>query len=158
MSRFVRVLAAVAVAAAAAGVAACGSNRAVALPESGATLTGTIKYGPDQLQYANVLVRGAGDGVAMGVILDDGTYTVENAPLGEVKVGVLPKASYGRYMSHVMSGGAYTGPEGKGRKKVNLKFLDVPDQFYDPETSGLTTTVVKGTNTFDIVIAKPKTK
>lgn len=156
MSRFVRGLAAAAVAATAIGVAACGSNRAVALPESGATLEGTIKYGAEQLQYANVLVRGAGDGVAMGVILDDGTYRVENVPLGEVKVGVLPKASYGRYMSHVMAGGAYTGPDGKGRKKVNLKFTDVPDKFYDPETSGLTTTVSKGTNTFDIDL--PKTK
>lgn len=140
------------------GLFGCGSNAPVALPETGATLEGTIKYGSEELQYSNVIIRSGEKGVAMGVILDDGRYRVENVPLGEVKVGVMPRASYGRYMSDSMAGGAYKGPEGKGRGKVNLKFIDVPEKFYDPEQSGITTTINQGENTFDIVIPKGKDK
>lgn len=141
---------------AALGLTGCGGNMPVRLPETGATLEGEIRYGGEELQFAMVMVRSAG-GSATGSVGEDGRYKVENVPLGEVQVGVVPKAAYSNYMTAVMRGGAYQGPDAKpGRKKVGLKFTDVPDKFYDPETSGLRTTVEKGTNTFDITI--PKTK
>ena len=42
----------------------------------------------------------------------------------------------------------------KGKAKVDLKFTKVPAKFFDPTTSGLKTTIKKGVNTYDIVIAK----
>lgn len=160
MGRFIRTLGVFAATAVGIGFGSfgCGSNAPVALPETGATLVGTIKYGSEELQYSNVIVRSGEKGVALGLILEDGRYRVENVPLGEVKVGVMPKASYGRFMSDSMAGGAYKGPDGKGRGKVNLRFIDIPEKFYDPDQSGITTTINRGENTFDIVIPKGKEK
>lgn len=139
--------------------AGCGSNAPVAIAESGATLEGTVTYGGEQLHYAQISVSGGGK-VATGNIGDDGRYKVENAPVGEVTIGVNPKAAMGQYQSDVMQGGAMTGgPEGKaGRKKTSsVKFTDIPDKFYEPDKSGLKATVNKGTTTHDIVIPKTAT-
>ncbi|MEO2091495.1 MAG: hypothetical protein ABGY75_18720, partial [Gemmataceae bacterium] len=127
----------------------------VALAAAGATLEGTISYGGEQLHYAQIQVSGGGK-VATGTIGEDGRYKVENAPTGEVTIGVNPKAAMSRYQTDVMQGGAMTGgPEGKaGRKKTAVKFTDIPEQFYEPDKSGLKTTVNKGSNTYDIVIPK----
>ena len=134
------------------GLAACGGdNIPKALPDSGATLEGTVKVGGEQLQFAMISVKSA-NGVASGKIGEDGRYKVSNVPLGEVQIGVNTGAARGDYQTEVMRGGAMTGsPEGKaGRKKVDLKFVDVKEQYFEPTSSGLKTTVKAGTNTYDI--------
>lgn len=157
MTRSARRATAVFVAAIALSVAACGDNPhiAIALPDTGASLHGTIKYGTEDVHYALITVFSAG-GVSYGNVDDEGRYHVTNVPLGEVKVAVNTSAARGDYQSAVMGAGAMTGsPDGKsGRKKVNLKFVDVPAKYFDPQQSGLTTTVAKGENTFDIIIPK----
>jgi hypothetical protein len=55
----------------------------------------------------------------------------------------------------------YKGPDAKGQKKADVKFIDVPEDYANPETSGIKTTINKGANTYDIVIkgtARPKRK
>jgi hypothetical protein len=120
--------------------------------ETGATLEGTIKYGKEDVSFALVIVVGEGAS-ATGKVGEDGRYKVQNAPLGEVKVAVNTDAGKGDFMTYSMSK-SYQGPESKGAKKVNLSYLEVPKKYHDPETSGLTTKIEKGSNTFDIVIPK----
>ena len=120
--------------------------------ETGATLEGTISHGNEPVPFALVVVVGQGAS-ATGNVGPDGRYQVLNAPLGEVKVAVNTDAGKGDFMSASMSQ-AYQGPEAKAARKVALKYVEVPKKYHDPETSGLTTTVNKGPNTFDIVIPK----
>jgi hypothetical protein len=112
------------------------------IPETGATLEGTIKYGSEKVPVAMVIVAGEGSGGAQGFVGDDGRYKVENVPLGEVKIGVSVKAGEGQMMSRRMSG-----------QKVP-RSVAVPDKYEDPEKSGIKTTTAQGANTFDIVIPK----
>jgi hypothetical protein len=49
-----------------------------------------------------------------------------------------------------MSSNASAADPGKSQKIAQPKFVDVPANFFDPETSGLTRTIEKGTNTYDI--------
>lgn len=134
-------------------VAACGGPSEVRLPETGATLDGTVVYKGEPLQFALVIVVGKSGGSATGKIGEDGKYLVTNAPLGEVKVGVNTEAGKGDYMSKMMSQ-SYQGPEAKKAKKATLKHTDIPAKYHDPEKSGLTTTVNKGANTYNIEIGK----
>jgi hypothetical protein len=116
------------------------------LPESGATLEGTVTYGRDTLQMAQINVFGE-KGQAIGQI-EDGRYKVENVPLGEVKIGVNTEAVRSNMIGQQMARakGVSKGPV--------LKFISVPAKYAEPDTSGITTTIKKGKNTFDIVIAK----
>jgi len=134
-----------------AAIVSCGPTAGQRLPETGATLEGTITYGSEPVSIAMVIVTGPG-GSATGQAEEGGHYKVENVPLGEVKVGVNTSAAKGQYMSQAMAA-SYKGPDGKGSGKAP-KFLDVPAQYGSPEKSGFTTTVGKGVNRFDITIPK----
>jgi hypothetical protein len=125
--------------------AACG-ERGERLPETGATLEGTINYGGENVPFAMVTVMGQ-NGMATGYVQEDGHFRVANVPLGEVNIGVNTRAAKGQYVSKVMA-------ESKGKGRSPAKFVDLPAKYHDQETSGLKTTVNKGVNTFDIVIPK----
>lgn len=149
-------LAALAVGAVALAVAACGgdsSHKPVAMSDTGATLEGTVKAGGEQLHYAMIMVKSAG-GTASGKIDEEGRYKISNVPLGEVQVGVNTSAAQGDFTADQMRAGAMTGgPDGKaGRKRVNVKMIHLKEQYFDPASSGLKTTVQAGANTFDIVL------
>jgi hypothetical protein len=137
------------------GLTACGGNAPVALPQTGATLEGTVTYGSEELQFAQITVSGGG-AVVTGVIGEDGRYKVENVPVGEVTIGVNPKAAMSQFQTAQMQGGAYKGLDGKGRGRTTVKFVDVPEKFYDPQSSGIKTNVSAGTNKFDITVPKGK--
>ncbi len=125
--------------------ASCG-ERGERLPETGASLEGTITYGGAKVPFATVTVMGQ-NGMATGNVQEDGRYRVVNVPLGEVKIGVNTTAAKGAYVSKVMA-------ESKGKGRSPSRFVDVPAKYHDQETSGLKTTVTKGVNTYDIVIPK----
>jgi hypothetical protein len=139
----------------AAALAGCGyGGKEQRLPETGATLEGTIKYGNEPVAYAVVRVV-TESGSAEGNVGEDGRYKVENVPTGPVKIGVNTNAAKGDYTSATMSR-SYKGPEFKGKTgPVQLpKFVSVPAKYAEPDTSGITTTIQSGSNTFDIVIPK----
>jgi hypothetical protein len=115
------------------------------LPESGATLEGTVKYGSDPVEFAMILVTAA-NGSATGRVGNDGHYRVDNVPVGEIKIGVNTSAGRGDYQSKVMAASA--------SKSSAPKFIEVPAKYADPESSGLTTTVHAGSNSFNITIPK----
>jgi hypothetical protein len=127
-------------------VASC-SNKIETLPETGATLEGTVTYGKESVPVAMIIVTGSGSPSATGMVGPDGRYKVENVPLGEVQVAVNTDAAKGMMIGQRMA-------QSQGKAKGAGKVVDVPQKFHDPTTSGITTTVKGGANTFDIVIPK----
>lgn len=139
----------------AAGLAGCGYGvREQRLPETGATLEGTVKYGSESVHFAEIRVVSE-TASATGSIGQDGRYKVENCPTGAVKVAVNTDAARGEHTSLTMSR-AYKGPKGEGAAGGGLppKFVSVPARYADAETSGLKTTVNPGANTYDIALPK----
>jgi hypothetical protein len=116
------------------------------LPETGATLEGTVTYGGETVQMAEINVFGEKD--QTGGQIEDGRYKVERVPLGEVKIGVNTDAVRSNFIGQQMARakGVSSGPA--------LKFIAVPSKYADPSTSGVTTTIKRGKNTFDIVLTK----
>src|SRR5438132_808514 len=66
------------------------------LPESGATLEGTVSYGKEKVAVAMVIAQGADGSSATAFVGDDGHYKLENVPLGEVSIGVNTDAGKGQ--------------------------------------------------------------
>jgi hypothetical protein len=114
------------------------------LPETGATLEGTVTYGSETVQMAQINVM-SDKSQAIGQI-ENGRYKVENVPLGQVKIGVNTEAMRSNMIGQQMARakGVSTGPA--------LKFISVPAKYAEPDTSGITTTIKRGKNTFDIVL------
>jgi hypothetical protein len=117
------------------------------LPESGATLVGTVTYGSEKVEVAMVIVQGQ-DGSATAFIGEDGRYKAENVPLGEVTIAVNTEAGKGQMMGKMVA-----HSQGKGEGSLP-KLVKVPAKYADPATSGIKIKVNKGENTFDIVIPK----
>src|SRR2546422_8651865 len=101
--------------------ASCG-ERGERLPETGASLEGTITYGGAKVPFAMVTAMGP-NGMATGNVQEDGRYQVANAPLGEVTIAVNSQAAKGAYISKVMA-------ESKGKGKSPSKFVDVPAKYH----------------------------
>jgi hypothetical protein len=123
------------------------------LPETGATLEGEITYGGQKLPLALITVFGK-QGQAVGQA-EEGRYKVENVPLGEVKIGVNTEAMRSQIISQQMAS-SYKGPgaKGGGPKSPAPRFVEVPARYWDPETSGITTTIKRGANAFNVTMAK----
>src|SRR4051794_15988129 len=107
-------------------LAGCLGVKEEKLPQTGATLEGTITYGTEPVHYAQVMVSGGGQAVT-GKVGEDGRYKVENAPLGEVTVAVNTKAAMGDFQVRARQAGVDKGPDGKGKAAVSVpKYVDVP--------------------------------
>jgi hypothetical protein len=119
------------------------------LPESGASLEGTVTYGKEKLQAAFIIVQGS-SGAATGNIGEDGHYKIENVPLGEVSIAVNTEAAKGQLMGQFMAQSLNKEKGGKAPPRI----IDVPAKYADPNKSGIKTTINKGPNTFDIVIPR----
>jgi len=118
------------------------------LPATGASLEGTITYGGETVQMAQIDVLSE-KGQAIGQI-ENGRYKVENAPLGPVKIAVNTEAVRSNMIGQQMA-------RAKGVSTGNApKFVSVPAKYWDTETSGITTTIKKGKNTYDIVLTTEK--
>jgi hypothetical protein len=115
------------------------------LPETGATLEGTVTYNDEQVLVAMIVVQGE-KGASTTFIGDDGRYKVENAPLGTVHIAVNTENGKAQ-----MTGKMMAQSQGKGSLP---KMIDVPARYGDPSTSGITTTINKGSNNFVIAIPK----
>jgi hypothetical protein len=145
MRRIVQRLAVLTVAALSLCALACDGSQA-RRTETGATLEGTVKYGDQPIMVAMVIAQGPG-GAATAFIGDDGRYKLDNVPLGEVNIAVNTDAGKGNLMSKVMA-------QSKGGPKTLPRVIEVPKKYFDPTQSGIKTTVVKGANTYDIVLPK----
>jgi hypothetical protein len=117
------------------------------LPETGATLEGTVTYGKEKVMVAMVIIQGE-SGASTAFLRDDGSYRAENVPLGTVHIAVNTEAGKGDFQGKLMA-----RSQGQGQAPLP-KLIDVPAKYADPNNSGITTTINKGENKYDIVIPK----
>jgi len=113
--------------------------------ETGATLTGTVRFKHELLHTGLVLVQGASAG-AQGRIHEDGHYTVENVPLGGVTLVVTMGPARGEAM------GLIAAQRAKGEHVAVPKIVNLPAKYGDATASPLKTTIEKGDNTYDIAM------
>jgi hypothetical protein len=129
-------------------LAGCGIGlREKRLPETGATLEGTVSYGKDQVMVGMIIIQGEG-AASTAFIGEDGRYKADNVPLGTVHLAVNTAAGKGDMMGKVMA-----KSQGKGQGPLP-KVIDVPARYADPVKSGITTTINKGENKFNITIPR----
>lgn len=144
MSRIARVSTFVALAACCLWMASCSGNPQVRLKTTNATLEGAVTYKGKPVPYALVIASAGDSPAATGNADASGKYSLQNVPLGTVQIGVNSEAGKGMMMGQIQA-------SGQGEKKAPLpKFVDVPEKYADPASSGVTTTVSEGANTFDI--------
>lgn len=134
-------------------VMGCG-QRAYEIPDSGATLEGSVTYDGKPVPMALIVVRSE-TATADARIVEPGKYKVPSVPIGKVKIAVDTDAMRGELMSRSMAQ-AYKGPGGQSSAEAGkkLSFIAVPGKFADPDSSGITFEIKKGANTFDIVIPR----
>lgn len=119
----------------------CNTVRYEPIPETGASLTGTVSYKKEPVKIGLIIVAGPGGGATVD-IGEDGRYTVQNAPLGDVTIAVNMAPAHGKIQ----------GMKASGQKGPFPKVPSIPAKYSDPAKSPLKTTVNKGANTFDIVM------
>jgi len=119
----------------------CGSGKATA------TVTGTVTYQGKPLPAGKVSFFGPGGQVASGLIGDDGSYEISNAPLGLVKVAVsTPLPPPPEIIKAAKEGKRRFG---KGNPiSVDTNTVSIPAKYNDPAKSGLSLTVTEGSQPF----------
>jgi hypothetical protein len=80
-----------------------------------------------------------------GLVGTDGTYSVPDVPVGEMKVTVVPPSPLAQTFSHSRLPGA---PE------ANPAIVPIPDKYRDPAKTQLKFTVQPGPNDFPIVLER----
>ena len=109
-----------------------------------ANVTGKITYQGRDVRYGSVVFLGVDKTARSGVIGSDGSYALENAPLGTVTIGVIShNPSKGR---SVVRGGKPAGPGKKEDAPALMAegWFPLPQKFERPKSSGLTCTVIAG--------------
>jgi hypothetical protein len=141
MNRLARMTAALGVLLACLVAVSCSDLETLEL--SSATLEGSVTYQNKPVPYALVIVTTPQSSSTANADAS-GKFKVEHAPVGQAQIGVNTDAGRGMMMSQTMAakqGGGGAPPPA---------FVDVPKKYFDPKTSGITTTVADGPNTFDI--------
>jgi hypothetical protein len=133
------------------------------------TVTGKVKYNGEPLPSGRVVFMNAdGKGTQEAEIQSDGSYKIERMPTGLAKVSVVtspmgetgggrgpgargggPPAPMAPPADKIPAGADPGGLYGKG-KPEGKKSVKIPDSYADPEKSGLTFTVAKGPQEWDI--------
>jgi hypothetical protein len=131
----------------------CGPNY-----KARAIVKGKVSINGKALTVGNVMFYGANNMVGQAPISKEGTYVMNDAPLGAVNITVtVPKGPPGG-IARMKGFGKDTksvDPEGSG-KSISIMgdmpsiIVPIPDRFSNVDTSGLTFTVVRGEQTVDI--------
>jgi hypothetical protein len=123
---------------------ACGCSRT-------ATVTGKVTYQGRPVVHGFVTFLSAQETARSGVIQPDGSYTVENVPLGRMRITVFSRnPAKGRSTVRVEQP-AETGDKKAGSGKPTVAgWFPLPPKFEAVATSGLTCTVDARTMRHDL--------
>jgi hypothetical protein len=119
-------------------------------------VSGKVTYNNEPVGGGTVLlISTEGRGTGRSIIGPDGAYSVKDAPVGTVTITVetisvkpprivpdMPKPPEGAIPKDA--------PSIYGSKPSNAKYVEIPERYSDPETSGLTFTVKSGSQPHDI--------
>jgi hypothetical protein len=122
------------------------------------TVTGTVTFDGEKLQAGTVIFQGGGGSVIKtSPIAEDGTYKIEDFPVGPVLIAVVTRpaplamAGVDKNLPPPWPG---MPPDDKAPRASVLpkvgKYTAIPDRYYKPETSGLGCSVEAGTHTHDL--------
>ncbi len=120
---------------------------------SKANVSGKVYYKDAPLKGGNVTFVDSNKQSYMAEIQEDGSYSVEKIPPGEVKISVEtnslrpPNAMVLKNRPPAAEEGGYKPPDYAARAK---RFVAIPDQYADPDHSGLAYTVKSGKQEHDI--------
>jgi hypothetical protein len=83
-------------------------------------------------------------------IQSDGSYRVDQVPIGLVRIGIQPKSAQNTLASSAMP----RNPQDVTKLKAAMTATEtqIPSQYANPNSSGLTYTVTKGLQQYDIVL------
>jgi len=138
------------------GVAGCGNATG--------KVSGTVKIGETLLKGGNVIfISTEGKESKSATIKEDGTYSIDNIPVGNVKVCVEtkslapPPAGPGGKIPTTYSpppgadSAGYNPGAGTDRSKL---YVAIPDKYSDPNLTDLTYTVTAGSQEYNIPLKK----
>lgn len=140
----------------------CGPNY-----KNRAVVKGKVTYDGKPLTVGSVTFYGKDNITGSASIEKDGTYAINDAPVGDVKITVfVPKPPPGG-LGRMRAGQAIAGgkdaksvdPEGSG-KSISImgslpdNIVPIPDRYGNVESSGLNYTVKKGEQTHDIALTR----
>ena len=120
--------------------AAAGCSKPVAV------VTGTVTFDNKPLTTGEIHFLGPEGKSRSTVIGTDGTYRVDNAPVGKVKVAVVARKVEGE-------GKLMANPWKALPKPATVTSL-IPTKYNDPEQSGLSYDVAMGQQTIDVALKK----
>lgn len=115
---------------------------------SSATVTGKVTFLGRPLVCGSVVLRGPDGKSAAGRIEQDGSYTVKDAPTGEVLVAVSsPDPLVQHYATQLKSSRERVPVAQWSAPTVDRKqWFSIPNRYENPATSGITLTVTRGNN------------
>ena len=130
--------------AAAVGAAGCGARPT-------GTVTGKITYQDGPVKGGQVIFAAPDGHSVLAEIKEDGSYVAEKVPVGEAKVAVQTRAlgvtasMPKRALPPEKQQGGRMSPD-----EARRRFVQIPERYENTETSGLTCTVVQGTQEHNI--------
>ena len=107
-------------------------------------VSGTVTFKDRRLTSGSVIFVGQDGESSSSAIAEDGSYRIENAPLGPVRIAV---ASHPRVPPGLMNS---PGKAPASREDAKDSTVKIPQRYDDHETSGLAYTVERGSHTFNI--------
>jgi hypothetical protein len=119
-----------------------------------ATVTGRVTFLGRPVIWGSVVVVGPDGRSAAGRIEPDGTFTVANAPTGEVAVSVAsPDPLVQHYKTQLKSSrDSVPMAQWPALPVDRRQWFVIPNRYENPKTSGLALTVGRGKNPFDITL------
>jgi hypothetical protein len=125
------------------------------------TVSGKVSYQGETLGGGTVLFVSPGQKSVKSPIAPDGTYTIANIPTGTVHIAVetasarpvdpdamrmgIPQIPPGANLPPEAANSIYKGPSGN-----TGKYVEIPNQYADPEKAGLTLDVKGGNQEYNI--------
>ena len=125
----------------------CGDNPQI----TGASVEGVVKYRGSVLTGGTIRLVSVSDDnkSTTGLINPDGSYVVENAPLGEVKVVVDTELAKIDMVALHKLGGSDVDPTKLGPP---MKYMKIDEQLSNPDKTPLRLTLRKGHQELDVNI------
>jgi hypothetical protein len=130
------------------------------------SISGKVIYKETPLKGGNVtFISTDGKQTLSTPIKDDGTYSIENMPVGPVTITVETESLASAAQAATQAGkshrntpppgsGAPPGYGGSDAADFAKRYVKIPDNYANPDTSGLTYTVTPGSQTHDIELKK----